>query len=91
MAALKHISNKKYIIKNTFHAFTPKATSLYNDLKTVGYIIYRVKRLFSNNIPLPHNLQNLIDLINTKHDFSISSFPNSRENLATWISNTKIF
>jgi len=90
-AALKHIPNKKYTVKNFSHAFTPKATLLHKDLKTIGHIIHRVKKFFSNNIPLPHNIQNLINHINRTHDFSINPPPIVQADLATWILNTKTF
>ena len=90
-AALKNIPNKKYTTKNYFHAFTPKATHLHKDLKAIGNIIYRVRKFFSHQITLPYNLNDLINQINTKHDFAISPPPTQLEGLAAWINNTKTY
>jgi hypothetical protein len=88
-AALKHIPNKKYTTKNFFHAFTPAATKLHKDLKTVGHIIHRVRRLFSHKIQLPDNIQSLIDQINNTHNFAIDPPPTQLSDLQTWLNNTR--
>src|ERR1043165_1961122 len=90
-AALQHIPNKKYTIRNFHHTFTPKATQLHHDLKTISHIIYHTKRIFSHQILLPYNIQNLIDNINKDHNFTIEMPSNCQSNLTTWIQHTKPF
>jgi hypothetical protein len=88
-AAFKQIPNRKYAVKNLFHTFTPKATLLHKDLKTIGHIIHRVKKFFSHNIPKPDNIQSLIDYLNTTHNLSINTPPQQQADLPTWVSETK--
>src|ERR1043165_3863333 len=90
-AALKHIPNKKYTVRNFQHTFTPKATQLHNNLKTIGHIIYRTKRFFSHKIPLPNNIQDLINQINHAHNLTIDPPHSSQSDLATWLQHTKTF
>ena len=89
-AALKHIPNKKYTIKNFFHTFTPKATQLHNDLKTIRHILHHVKKYFSNNTTMSNNIQSLINQINTIHNFNIKLPSHHQSDLATWIQETKL-
>ncbi|RIB30890.1 DDE superfamily endonuclease-domain-containing protein [Gigaspora rosea] len=98
-AALQIIPNKKYTIKNTHYTllsyihffkdirsttFTPKATELHHDLKSIGNIIYQVKKSFFHNLPIPANLEASINTINTKHNFKIQHPPQNQNELPTW-------
>ena len=48
-AALKTIPNKKFTVRNFHHTFTPKASELHKDLKTIGNIMQQTKYLLSHN------------------------------------------
>ena len=88
-AAVQIIPNKKFIVCNFYYTFTPKATELHNDLKTIGSIIYQTKNLMHNNMPIPSDLNNKIQYINQKHNFQINLPPSNKQYLAQWILDTK--
>jgi hypothetical protein len=90
-AAFQHIPNKKYTVRNFHHTFTPKATQLHYDLKTIDHIMHHTKKYFSHQTPLPTNIHNLINYINNTHNFTIEPPPNYQSNLTKWIQHTKTF
>jgi len=70
-AALQHIPNKKFTIRNFQHIFSSKASKLHSGLKKLGNIIRQVKAASHNHTPVPifHN-QN-IDQLNSLHHLNI--------------------
>ena len=57
-AALQHIPNKKFTVRNFQHIFSSKASKLHSELKKLGNIIRKVKASIRNNNPISvlHNL-----------------------------------
>ena len=90
-AALQHIHNKKYTVRNFFHTFTPTATSLHKDLKDLGSIIKQTQHYLNNNTPLSPNIPLNIQHLNQKHNFEITNPPTKLSILPEWISNTKSY
>jgi len=70
-AALQHIPNKKFTVRNFQHIFSSKASKLHSGLKKLGNIIRQVKAASHNHTPVPicHN-QN-IDQLNSLHHLNI--------------------
>ena len=90
-AALSHIPNHKYTIRNFTHTFTPKATNLHKDLKNISKIIYHTKTALKNNTPISQPTYDLIDYINTKHNFQIPPPPHHPDEFSNWLNSTKPF
>ena len=64
IAALKIIPNKKQKTQNFHHTYSPKATSLHYNLKTLGRIIRQVKLSFNNNLDILPDIPQQINMIN---------------------------
>ena len=64
-AALSKIPNKKFTTKNFHHAFSPRATELHIDLKTLGEAIQKAKKYLNNYNILYHDLSIIINNINS--------------------------
>ena len=71
-AALQYIPNKKYTVRNFFHTFTPTATSLHKDLKTIGNLIKQTQNSFNNHTNLYSNTEATISELNIKYNFEIA-------------------
>lgn len=80
-AALKTISNKKFTVRNFHHTFTPKASELYKDLKTIGNIMQLTKYAITHNQNIPSTISTHIQNINSKHQFSIPPIPVNQTDL----------
>src|SRR5260364_458521 len=90
-AALKTIPNKKFTVQNFHHAFTPKATELHKDLKTIGNIMQQTKYSLSHNQSIPTTILAHIQSINSKHQFSIPLPPSCQSDLSNWLLHTKVY
>ena len=88
-AALEHIPNKKQKIQNFHNTYSPKATSLHNNLKLLGQIIRQVKSSLNNNSTIPPNISQQINKINQQQDLQIEHPPTNPNMILTWINNTQ--
>jgi hypothetical protein len=84
-AALKHIPNKRFTVRNFQHVFTPKASSLHLNLKKLGNIIRQIKHSFQSNTPIPLHLNSTISLLNQSLNLQIPSISNYHSLLLSWI------
>ena len=81
-AAFSNILNKRFKASNFQHQHTSKATDLHQDLKALGSIIQTIKKVISNNLPMPNHIIITIQQLNTKHEFEIPVPPFSLQHLA---------
>ena len=88
-AALEHIPNKKQKIQNFHNTYSPKATSLHNNLKLLGQIIRQVKSSLNNNSTILPNISQQINEINQQQDLQIKHPPTNPNMILTWINNTQ--
>ena len=88
-AALQHIPNKKFTVRNFQHIFSAKASKLHCNLKRLGNIIRQVKASIRNHSPIPtiHNLE--INQINSNHQLNIPFVPQQSHLLTEWLTAAK--
>src|ERR1043165_4421561 len=70
-AALQHIPNKKFTVRNFQHVFSAKASNLHLGLKQLGNIIRQVKASIRNHTSVPTSCNQDIDHLNSSHHLSI--------------------
>ena len=85
-AALKHISNKKFTVRNFHHVFSCKASLLHSSLKKLGNIIRHIKHSFNTNSHIPLYFESTISLINNSLKLQIPPIPTNHNLLSSWIS-----
>src|SRR6185437_7393071 len=90
-AALKTIPNKKFTVRNFHHTFTPKASELHKDLKTIRNIMQQTKYAITHNQNVPSTILTHIQNINLKHQFSIPPTPVNQTDLSNWLTQTKSY
>ena len=86
-AALQHIPNKKFTVRNFQHIYSPKASLLHQHLKKLGNIIRQVKVSLKNKLSIPTQHNSTINLINSTHQLNIPYLPNKHTLLANWLNN----
>src|ERR1043165_1988070 len=70
-AALQHIPNKKFTVRNFQHVFSSKASNLHLGLKQLGNIIRQIKASICNHAFVPTSCNQDIDYLNFFHYLSI--------------------
>jgi hypothetical protein len=83
------IPNKKQKIQNFHYTYSPKATSLHYNLKTLGRIIHQVKSFFNNNSTTLPNISQQINEINQQQNLQIEQLPTNPNMIPIWINNTQ--
>ena len=84
-AALKHIPNKRFTVRNFHHTFSAKATQLHYSLKKLGNIIRTVKRLTKSGSPISLHINNTITQLNNIHQLEIPILAPAVQPVADWI------
>ena len=84
-AALKHIPNKKFSVRNFQHTFSSKATHLHSSLKKLGNIIRQTKNALKHYTPIPIHLNNSILSLNQSLNLNIPILPQTYQLLTLWI------
>ena len=84
-AALQHIPNKKFTVRNFQHIYSSKASLLHSSLKRLGNIIRQVKASIRNQSPIPllHNREIL--QLNSIHQLNIPPLPQDFHLLSEWL------
>ena len=85
-AALKHIPNKRFTVRNFQHIFSCKASLLHSSLKKLGNIIRHIKHLLKFNSPIPTHFNSTISLLNNSLNLQISPIPHDHNLLSSWLS-----
>ena len=84
-AALQHIPNKKYTVRNFQHIFSSKATHLHSNLKKLGNVIRHIKFALKHSSPIPFHLNSSITKINHSASLNIPLIPLTHQLLNPWI------
>ena len=86
-AALQHIPNKKFTVRNFQHTFSSKATQLHSNLKQLSNIIRQTKQALKQSLPIPLHLNSSITLLNQHSDLNIPFLPSTHQLLTSWVTN----
>jgi hypothetical protein len=89
-AALKHIPNKKFTVRNFQHTFSTKATHLHSNLKKLGNIIRQTKNASKHQLPIPSHLNTSISLLNQSANLHIPLLPQTSQLISSWISDANL-
>ena len=84
-AALKHIPNKRFTVRNFQHIFSCKASLLHSSLKKLGNIIRHIKHSLKFNSPIPTHFNSIISLLNNSLNLQISPIPHDHNLLSLWL------
>jgi hypothetical protein len=84
-AALQHIPNKKFTVRNFQHTFSSKATHLHSNLKKLGNIIRHVKHSLKHSSPIPFHFNSSITSLNQSASLHIPLLPPTHQLLTPWI------
>jgi hypothetical protein len=84
-AALQHIPNKKFTVRNFQHIFSTKASKLHHYLKKLGNIIRQTKHALQHSTPIPSHHNQLITYINTSCNLNIPFLPAEHNLLTNWL------
>jgi HPt (histidine-containing phosphotransfer) domain-containing protein len=89
-AALQHIPNKRFTVRNFQHIYSPKASQLHFHLKKLSNIIRQIKAIIrnQNQTPIPSHHNAIINTINLTHKLDIPSMPTSHDQLPSWINHS---
>ena len=85
-AALQHIPNKKYTVRNFQHTFSSTSTHLHLNLKRLSEIIRKAKQALNQSQPIPSNLNPDINSINQACQLQTPLLPDTHQQLANWVS-----
>jgi hypothetical protein len=84
-AALQHIPNKKFTVRNFQHIFSSKASKLHYNLKKLGNIIRQVKHSLNKSTPIPTHHNSTLTQLNTQHQLQIPNILPDYSTLSEWI------
>jgi endonuclease/exonuclease/phosphatase family metal-dependent hydrolase len=88
-AAIQHIPNKKFNVRNFQNIFSTKASILHHHLKKLDNIIRIIKQVIKNLTPIPDKHNQLINQINTNNNLNILLLPDEHSLLPNWLTLAK--
>ena len=88
-AALIHIPNKKFAVRNFHHSFSSKATLLHYNLKKLNSIIKQTKHSLNSGTPIPLYHNSTITYLNSTHQLQLPPIPLQSNLIPNWITNAK--